>query len=120
MSKWLYFMEQTDSTFDTANDFVGYPLERFKGFRTTDTTELQMEFDPALGTVNENDDNSFVADTVGLTVTANKQKEAIQDIVAAINAHPNGDPFIVVADDSNSVFASQYITGCSITVTAEA
>ena len=120
MSKWLYFMEETDGLFNTANDFVGYPLERFKGFRTTDTTELQMEFDPILGTVNENDDTSFVADTVGLIVTANKQKEAIQDIVAAINAHPNGDPFIVIADDSNSVFASQYITGCSITVTAEA
>ena len=120
MSKWLYFMEQTDGLFNTANDFVGYPLERFKGFRTTDTTELQMEFDPALGTVGLHDDASFTADTVGLTVTANKQKEAIQDIVAAINAHPNGDPCIVIADDSNSVFASQYITGCSITVTAEA
>ena len=44
----------------------------------------------------------------------------MQDIVAKINAHPNGDPFIVVSDDSNSVFADARITGCAMTVTAAA
>ena len=35
-------------------------------------------------------------------------------ICAKINAHPNGDPFIVIADDVNSVYAHADITSCTI------
>ena len=56
-----------------------------------------------------------------LTVTENKQKEVIHDITAAINSARNIDKtMIVVSDDSNSVFASPFITGCANTITAEA
>ena len=46
----------------------------------------------------------------------------MQDIVAVINAHPNGDPFIVVADDlstGTSYVGSGNITACgAITIAA--
>tara|TARA_R100000988_G_scaffold71189_1_gene36742 strand:- start:289 stop:648 length:360 start_codon:yes stop_codon:yes gene_type:complete len=119
MDKYLYFMEETDGAFDAANDSITVPLKKVKAFRNTDTTEFTIELLPMLGYADSND-ATLAGDQVVCTITANKHKEVMQDIVAKINAHPNGDPVIVVSDDSNSVFASQYITGCSITVTAEA
>ena len=113
----LYFMEETDGAFDAAYDSYCPNVSRFRGFNSTGTTTtMQLQFDSSLG---EGADIA-ACDSVLLTITANKQKEVMQDIIAAINAHPNGDPFIVVSDDSNSVFASQYITGCAITLTSPA
>ena len=121
--RMLYFMEETDGAFDAANDCVAIPVERFKGFTNVSgssaTTELTMEFDPMLGMVEENNDTTFVADSVELTITSNKHKEVIEDILALIHG-THSDGFIVIADDSNSVYASSHITGCTITVTAEA
>ena len=37
-------------------------------------------------------------------------KDPIKDIVAKINAHPNGDPFITIADNVNQEYASAHIT----------
>ena len=119
--KYLYFMEETDGAFNAANDAVVVPLSRLKGFRANGTTtQLLIELKPMLGYLS-GDDVTLVADSVLLTITANKQKEVIADITAAINAARNLDvPMIVISDDSNSIFASQYITGCANTVTAEA
>ena len=119
----LYFMEETDGAFDAANDCVAIPVERFKGFRNVSATaavnELTMEFDPMIGYSGAHDDNTFVADSVALAITDNKHKEVMEDILNLIHG-THSDGFIVVADDSNSVFASDHITGCAITITAEA
>ena len=72
-----------------------------------------------LGYLGSHDDASFTADSVELTITDNKHKEVIEDILALIHG-THSDGFIVIADDSNSVYASDHITGCTITVTAEA
>ena len=121
--KMLYFMEDTDGAFDAANDCVAIPVERFKGFRNVSATaavnELTMEFDPMLGYSGAHDDATFVADSVELTITDNKHKEVMEDILNLIHG-THSDGFIVISDDSNSVFASDYITGCAITITAEA
>ena len=125
MEPYLYFMEETDGAFDAANDCVAIPVERFKGFRNVSgssaTTELTMEFDPMLGYFSDDTsgDNTFTADSVELTITSNKQKEVMQDILNLIHG-THSDGFIVVADDSNSVYASAHITACAITITAEA
>jgi len=118
MEKFLYFMEETDGAFDAANDAYCPSFSKFRGFVSTgSTTTLELQFDSMLG---EGADIA-ACDKVTLTVTANKQKEVMQDIVAKINAHPNGDPFIVIGDDSNSVYASANISAvASITVTAAA
>tara|TARA_R110000824_G_C15009136_1_gene657100 strand:- start:331 stop:735 length:405 start_codon:yes stop_codon:yes gene_type:complete len=123
--KILYFMEQTDGAFDAANDCMAVPVERFKGFRQAGTTvtELTMEFDPMLGyaagDAAGSHDDTFVADSVVLTITANKHKEVMDDILGLIHG-THSDGFIVIADDSNSVYASTLITACAVTITAEA
>ncbi len=38
-------------------------------------------------------------DTVTLTVTQGKEKEAMRDLMAAVNSGPNSDGFVVMADD---------------------
>ena len=119
--KMLYFMEQTDGAFDAANDCMAVPVERFKGFRvsTTNTTDLAMEFDPMIGYSGAHDDATFVADSVLLTITANKHKEVMDDILNLIHG-THSDGFIVIADDSNSKYASIHITACAVTITTEA
>lgn len=121
--RMLYFMEQTDGAFDAANDCVAIPVERFKGFRNVSgssaVNELTMEFDPMVGYSGAHDDATFVADSVELAIADNKHKEVMEDILNLIHG-THSDGFIVVADGSNSVFASAHITGCTITVTAEA
>jgi len=114
-------MEETDGAFDAAGDAMCVPLSRLKGFRANGTTtQLLIELKPMLGYLG-GDDTTLVGDSVLLTITANKQKEVIADITAAINAARNIDePMIVISDDSNSVFASTHITGCANTITAEA
>jgi len=121
IEKYLYFMEETDGAFDAAGDAMCVPLSRLKGFRANGTTtQLLIELKPMLGYLG-GDDTTLVGDSVLLTITANKQKEVIADITAAINAARNIDePMIVISDDSNSVFASTHITGCANTITAEA
>ena len=121
--RFLYFMEQTDGAFNAANDCAAIPVERFKGFTnksgSSAVNELTMEFDPMLGQVNENNDTSFTADSVELAIADNKHKEVIEDILNLIHG-THSDGFIVVADGSNSVFASKHITGCTITISDEA
>jgi len=122
--KFLYFMEQSDGLFNTVNDCLAVPIERLKGFRANGTTtQLLMELDPLLGYAAGDaagtHDDTFVADSVLLTITANKQKEVMDDILGLIHG-THSDGFIVIADDSNSVYASSHITACTITVTAEA
>ena len=121
--KFLYFMEETDGAFNAANDCVAIPVERFKGFTnksgSSAVDELTMEFDPMIGYNGSHDDNSFVADSVELAIADNKHKEVMEAILNLIHG-THSDGFIVIADDTNSVYASSHITGCTITVTAEA
>ena len=114
-------MDESDGLFDTAFDMLTVPLSRLKGFRANGTTtQLELELKPLVGYA-DNDDDTFVSDHVTLTIDANKQKEVIADITAAINAARNIDkPLVVVCDAANSVFASDFITGCATNVTAEA
>ena len=120
--KYLYFMDESDGAFDTAYDSLCVPLSRLKGFRANGTTtQLEIELKALVGYGNSSDDDTFTADHVTLTITANKQKEVIHDITAAINAARNIDkPMIAICDAANSVCASSHITGCATNVTAEA
>ena len=110
--KYLYFMDEADGLFNTAFDMLTVPLSRLKGFRANGTTTVGYA---------DSDDDTFVADHVTLTITANKQKEVIADITAAINsARVYDKPMVVVCDTANSIFASDFITGCATNVTGEA
>ena len=56
-------------------------------------------------------------DEMTLAITSGKQKEVIQDIVALMNS-THEDGMLVIADVANSIFASSYITGVTINMSA--
>jgi|TARA_R100000084_G_C4584748_1_gene115498 hypothetical protein len=118
--KYLYFMDESDGLFNTAFDSLCVPLSRLKGFRAHgDTDKLEVELKPLRGYA-DSDDTSMTADHVTLTIAANKHKEVIQDICAAINsARVYDKPMIAICDAANEVFASAHITGCATNVTGE-
>lgn len=57
--------------------------------------------------------NDATAGAVTFACVAEKQKEAMDDLVAAINSNP-GNGFVVLSDDKNNVFCSPHITGCTV------
>ena len=81
MDKYLLFNEQATAADigDAAHDVVCYPLSRFKGFTNTGTTDTQLHmiFEGLEEGDGEGDASSV--DTVTLTITANKQVEAMKD-----------------------------------------
>ena len=109
--KYLYFMDEADGLFNTAFDMLTVPLSRLKGFRANGTTtQLELELKPLVGYA-DSDDDTFVADHVTLTITANKQKEVIEAITGAIaSANAINVPMITVADSENSKFIHGDIT----------
>ena len=119
MDKYLLFNEQATAADigDAANDVVCYPLSRFKGFtNTASDTRLHMIFEGALEGMADGDASSV--DNVTLTITANKQVEAMKEISNAIASDISG--VIVIADMTSGAtkFVSSYITGVSIAVSA--
>jgi nitrogen regulatory protein PII len=54
--------------------------------------------------------------SVLIACTADKQKEAMDDVAAAMNSTV-GDGFVVMCDVLNSIFCSPHITGCTINTT---
>ena len=119
MEKYLYFRTQATLT---ADDDVAqsamFPVSSLAGMHPTADDAITLFFKPQIR--NHSDDAGAINnDSVVLTTGTNKAKEACQDIVAAINAHPNGDPFIIVADDVASSYISSNISACeTITVAA--
>ena len=120
MDKYLLFNEQATAADigDAAHDVACYPLSKFKGFTNTSTTDthLHMIFE-GLEEGSADGDASSV-DTITLTITANKQVEAMKDISNAISSNISG--VIVIADVTAGAtsFASTRVTGVSIAVSS--
>ena len=113
MEKYLYFCKGgTDKAFNAAHDVAVYPVSSFRGFTNQSTTEthLAMCFKPIEGEVGDDSGGGDdVNDVVTLTITANKQKEVMEAILAAIDAPKisgHGKTMITVADAPNSEFLS--------------
>ena len=127
--KFCYFMEPTDGLFNAKDDAHCVPLTLFRGFHveTGDNTKLTMCFGhnkltPGIDTSHAITTGSLNAgtndvDEMVFTITANKQKEVIQDIVALFNANYE-DGMLVIADNSNSKFASSHISSVAINMSA--
>ena len=105
MDKFLYFA-------DGADDAACWPLSSLIEMSCASNATLLMRFKGLASGTGDDEGNSLVT----LTITADKEKDVLAGIVAKINAHPNGDPFIVVADNVNSVYAHADITGSAITL----
>ena len=105
MNKFLVFIDDGD-------DAAMYPLENLQSITCAGDGAVVCKFAP--GSLGEGQAASI--DSVALTVTADSEKTVFSSIVSAINAHPNGDPFVVVADDVNSVYVDSNISACAITL----
>lgn len=103
--KFLYF--------DTASDDVSaFPAENIVMLDQNGDGSILMVFSP--GGVNSGSGKSA---TVTLAVTSGKEMDCIKDIARAI-AHGRG-PVVIIADDSDSVYASKHISSCgAIALTA--
>ena len=100
MNKFLYFSTGANSAYT-------YPLESLRQIDVSESGKLKFFFTPGRIT-----DVAATDEVDRVTVSCGTdEKAAVANVVAAINAHPNGDPFIVVADSENSVFISG-ITAC--------
>tara|TARA_R100000234_G_scaffold71603_1_gene44052 strand:+ start:543 stop:908 length:366 start_codon:yes stop_codon:yes gene_type:complete len=117
MAEYLLFNEQNTAADvgETAHDVACYPISRFKGFTNTGTTntELQMIFEGMEEGTADGDASSV--DTITLTITANKQVEAIKAITAAISGH-NSSTVAIIADALNSEYITSFVTGVSISI----
>ena len=113
MEKYLYFRTQaTLADDDDIAQSAMYPVSSLKGIHPTSDTAITLWFEHQIRDESDAQDGNVVNnDSVVLTTGTNKAKEAMQDLVEAINAHPNMDPFIVVGDDN----ASSYIGNGNIT-----
>ena len=122
MDKYLYFRAiAVLADDDSAADSAMFSAKGFIGGHPTSDTALTLFFEPQIKTASAVGADEFTNnDSVVLTTDTNKAKEALADIVAAINAHPNGDPCVIVADDVSSVYlGSGNITACaSISIAA--
>jgi hypothetical protein len=113
MNKFLYFSKGAPDATEGTEEVIMVPVEHVSHFEMQSATRLDVHFTKAVGQVIEDadagDNNRSIA---ALDITSGKHKEVLQDIAAAINAHPNLDPCVVIADSQNSVFASAHITSC--------
>ena len=102
MDKFLYFSSGADNTHC-------YPVSSLAKIDNGTSTRLDLFFHPGAAGADGGQDQ------IKLTIADGKEKVIIQDLVAAINAHPNGDPFVVVADDENGVYVNSNITAVAFT-----
>ena len=98
---FLYFRQVTDMADDgSAGNVDGpgsvmFPASSFRYMNPTADGTITLYFD----NVRANSRTaSSQSDIVSLTVTQGKEKEAMQDIMAAINSNPT-DGFVIMADD---------------------
>jgi len=136
MEKYLYFNSNGTTAFDEADKCYCVPVSRFRGFNDDvgSTDNISMFFAPVEGPIElgTNLASADVSDKVTLNITANKQKEVIEAIVAAMDApviSGHGKAVVVVADAPNSEFLSVdpdssgtavAITGVTLTIQAGA
>ena len=110
MDKMLYFAAAAPDGTASTEQVVMFPVAQLSHFEMASATSLRVYIESS----QENDaDSGIDAAHAVLTIASGKYKEALQDITAAINAHPNGDPFIVIADEVNSKYASAHVTACA-------
>ena len=115
MDKFLYFSKGTIDGTTSTEEVAMFPVSRISHFEMANATDLKIYF-AASQEFNKDVDNSVVS----LDIVSGKHKEVLQDISAAINAHPNLDPCIVIGDEENSVYASAHISAVASIVVVEA
>tara|TARA_R110001592_G_C13081858_1_gene742709 strand:+ start:459 stop:785 length:327 start_codon:yes stop_codon:yes gene_type:complete len=106
MNKNLYFAAGTDVV-NAADEALMISADLFVAINpvTSSTTILKFLDRANVGNANT---------TITLTHDAARNLEVIEAVVTALEGEPK-DGFIVVADQPNGVFCSEYITACALT-----
>jgi len=106
IDKYLYFRKQTDQDSDDGiDDSLFLPARQITAMVPTSTTALTIFFESMYNNQGGTDDEVVISDSVVLTCTQGKVKQAIQTIVQAINSNRlYQDGLIVVADDVTTTY----------------
>ena len=113
MEKYLYFAQGDGA--NATSEAVMYPVSSIRGADVA-ASAIQLWFTAAEASdIDTGDDN----DLVTLTVTDGKQKEVLKAIAEAMAAQGSmKEPFVVIADEDNSVFIHSAITVVETTLAA--
>lgn len=99
---------------DGADDAAMYPASAIQSVTCAADATVLVKFAPgSLG-----DGQAASVDIVTLTVTSNKEAEVMKAIAQAANAPVIQGGVVTVADDVNSLYISDEITACAITLDA--
>jgi len=112
MEKYLYFAQGDGA--NATSEAVMYPRSAFRGADVADAAVHLFFTSAETSTQSANDDEDLIV----LTITDGKQKEVLKAIAECM-AGANGAlqvPFIVVADEDNSVYCHSSITQVEITL----
>ena len=106
IDKYLYFRKQTDQDNDDGiDDSFFLPARQITAMVPTSTTALTIFFESMYNDQGGSDNEVVISDSVVLTCTHGKVKQAIQTIVQAINSNKlYQDGLIVVADDVTTTY----------------
>jgi len=106
IDKYLYFRKQTDQDSDDGiDDSLFLPARQITAMVPTSTTALTIFFESMYNDQGGTDNEVVISDSVVLTCTQGKVKQAIQTIVQAINSNRlYQDGLIVVADDVTTTY----------------
>ena len=106
IDKYLYFRKQTDQDSDDGiDDSLFLPARQITAMVPTSTTALTIFFESMYNDQGGTDNEVVISDSVVLTCTQGKVKQAIQTIVQAINSNKlYQDGLIVVADDVTTTY----------------
>ena len=108
-TKYLFFA--TGDGMDAAGDSIIYSLSSFKGMFPRGATTLQMMFKPVrLTDVAAGDETDFVT----VTFASGNYLTVATAIIDFINSSNPG--LVKICDADNSVFCSNLITDCAITL----
>ena len=112
--KYLYFAQGDGA--NATSEAVMYPVSAFRGADVADST-INLFFTAAETSTQTADDDE---DMIALTITDGDQKAVLKAIAEKMHGHNGGlqTPFIVVADEDNSVYCHPSITRVEITLAA--
>ena len=106
IDKYLYFRAQTDQNDDDGiDDSVYVPIRSITGITPTSATALSIYFESIYNTYNGSEGTALVNDSVVLTVTAGKMKQAMAAIAASMTSNKlYQDGSITIADDVTTTY----------------
>tara|TARA_R110002020_G_scaffold473880_1_gene703842 strand:+ start:576 stop:920 length:345 start_codon:yes stop_codon:yes gene_type:complete len=114
MEKYLYFAQGDGA--NATSEAVMYPVSAFRGADVA-SSAIQLWFTGAESSNQTAEDNE---DLVTLTITDGDQKAVLKSLAEKMAGAtgPLQVPFIVVADEDNSIFCHSSITAVEITLSA--